>query len=236
MPLSHFVDHITDELIDLATERTHILPGEFSSAFLEPRGGAVNRVAVAATAYPHRRLFVRLSSGWRDPAEDAAQYRLDSLLSRRARAPCHRRGLLQLHGSRRGRAGEERLWRQFRPAAADQARCDPHSVQGQPEHSAGRSRLIDSLRMQGAGCAVRLGLGCGGSLWPTVPRSSFTSGAERRTSRSASTGRQSASSSCSYSRARPSRCCSSLRAWRRFQTDQTTRPPRAVARKARRRG
>lgn len=69
---SHFVDDITEELIDLVIARTRVLPGEFSSAFFEPQGGAVNRLDAAATAYPHREAAysISMSSGWSDPADD----------------------------------------------------------------------------------------------------------------------------------------------------------------------
>ncbi len=69
---SHFLNEISDELIDLVVARTSDLPGEFSNAFFEPQGGAASRVDPAATAFPHRKaLFsISMSCGWSDPEKD----------------------------------------------------------------------------------------------------------------------------------------------------------------------
>lgn len=63
---------MSDELIDLVLDRTRVLPGQFSSSFFEPQGGAVNRIESGATAYPHRtaRYSISMSSGWSDPDKD----------------------------------------------------------------------------------------------------------------------------------------------------------------------
>ena len=70
---SHFIEDITDELIDVVIEWTSSLPGQFSSSFFEPQGGAVNRIDPSATAYPHReaRYSLSMSSGWSDPEQDS---------------------------------------------------------------------------------------------------------------------------------------------------------------------
>ncbi|NTZ42148.1 FAD-binding oxidoreductase [Altererythrobacter sp. SALINAS58] len=71
---SHFIEDITEELLDLVVERTEALPGHLSSCFFEPQGGAVNRIDPKATAYPHRQALysISMSSGWSDPADDHA--------------------------------------------------------------------------------------------------------------------------------------------------------------------
>lgn len=69
---SQYLDDLTDELIDLVLERVRSLPGCYSNTFFEPMGGAINRVAADATAFPHRnaRFTIGISSGWTDPQED----------------------------------------------------------------------------------------------------------------------------------------------------------------------
>ncbi|HUG46219.1 MAG TPA: BBE domain-containing protein [Sphingomicrobium sp.] len=69
---SHFIEDMTDEIIDIVVDRTKKLPGEFSSSFFESQGGAVNRIDPAATAYPHRKALysISMSSGWSDPDKD----------------------------------------------------------------------------------------------------------------------------------------------------------------------
>lgn len=71
---SHFLNDISDDLIDLVIDRTRAQPGQRSNTFFEPQGGAVSRIASDATAYPHRAapFSISMSSGWTDPADDEA--------------------------------------------------------------------------------------------------------------------------------------------------------------------
>lgn len=52
---SAFYDTLPDEAIDLFAEHIAPVPTPFSSAFLEPMGGAIARKDVDATAFPHRK-------------------------------------------------------------------------------------------------------------------------------------------------------------------------------------
>ncbi|HUF01085.1 MAG TPA: FAD-binding oxidoreductase [Gaiellaceae bacterium] len=69
---AHYLDELSDALIDLLVERVDPLPGPYSNVFVECLGGAVARVSSDATAFPHRDVPFSLgvSSGWADAAED----------------------------------------------------------------------------------------------------------------------------------------------------------------------
>ena len=69
---SRFLDDLPDALIDRVVPGLAEMPGELSMVFLEPLGGAVNRVAPDATAFPHRSATFTfgISAGWLDPADD----------------------------------------------------------------------------------------------------------------------------------------------------------------------
>jgi FAD/FMN-containing dehydrogenase len=69
--LSSFTNGISDELIDVATERFASVPSPMSGIILEQFHGAVCRVGVSDTAVPHREEGWNLlvPSVWVDPAE-----------------------------------------------------------------------------------------------------------------------------------------------------------------------
>jgi hypothetical protein len=69
---SHFLDELTDELIDTVVELDSHRPTPESVVFIRTLGGAISRVADDATAYPHRSAAFNLSvdASWRDPALD----------------------------------------------------------------------------------------------------------------------------------------------------------------------
>lgn len=69
---SSFWGGLPDGAIDALVDGTKTLAGPLTSVFLEPMGGAVNRVQVDATAFPHRDVPYNfgITAGWIDPAED----------------------------------------------------------------------------------------------------------------------------------------------------------------------
>lgn len=69
---SRFLAGLTDEAIEAIIERTASLPGAFTVVFLEPMGGAINRVDPTATAFPHRDATFNFSvmGGWQDAFKD----------------------------------------------------------------------------------------------------------------------------------------------------------------------
>jgi FAD/FMN-containing dehydrogenase len=69
---SHFLDELTDELIDTVVELDSHRPTPESVVYIRTLGGAISRVADAATAYPHRSAAFNLSvdASWHDPALD----------------------------------------------------------------------------------------------------------------------------------------------------------------------
>jgi FAD/FMN-containing dehydrogenase len=69
-----YLDALSDETIDTVVRRTENLPGEFTTVYFEPMGGAIGRVDPAATAFPHRRAAFGLHvfPGWRSAADDEA--------------------------------------------------------------------------------------------------------------------------------------------------------------------
>ena len=70
---SAFFDELGDDALATFSERVAPVPTPYSSAFLEPLGGAVGRVDPGETAFPHReRSFcVTAVPKWEDPARDA---------------------------------------------------------------------------------------------------------------------------------------------------------------------
>ncbi|MGI8658022.1 MAG: FAD-binding oxidoreductase [Candidatus Limnocylindria bacterium] len=72
-----YLSELPDEGIDAFIAACEPVPGPLSSAYFETVGGAVNRVAPAATAFPHRDAPFNLGigAGWTDPAEDEAGIR-----------------------------------------------------------------------------------------------------------------------------------------------------------------
>jgi FAD/FMN-containing dehydrogenase len=71
---AHFLDELSDGLIEALLERVDPLPGPYSVVFVESLGGAVARVDPAATAFPHRgvRFSLGISTGWADAEDDEA--------------------------------------------------------------------------------------------------------------------------------------------------------------------
>jgi FAD/FMN-containing dehydrogenase len=51
---AHYLSGLSDAAMDTIIEFTQSLPGAFTATYLEPSGGAVNRVAPDSTAFPHR--------------------------------------------------------------------------------------------------------------------------------------------------------------------------------------
>ncbi len=71
---AHYLDGLSDEVIDRTLAHTEALPGSASMVYFEREGGAIGRVAPEATAFPHREAAygLHIFTGWSDPAEDAA--------------------------------------------------------------------------------------------------------------------------------------------------------------------
>ena len=71
---AHYLEELSDTLIETLVARVDPLPGPYSNVFVECLGGEVARVAPDATAFPHRgvRFSLGISSGWADAEEDEA--------------------------------------------------------------------------------------------------------------------------------------------------------------------
>jgi len=71
---AHYLDELSDDLIETLVARVDPLPGPYSNVFVECLGGAVARVAPDATAFPHRgvRFSLGISTGWADAEDDEA--------------------------------------------------------------------------------------------------------------------------------------------------------------------
>jgi FAD/FMN-containing dehydrogenase len=69
---SHFVDDLTDQLIDTLVEHDAHRPSPESLIMIRTLGGAIARVGDHETAYPHRsaRFNVSVDASWHDPALD----------------------------------------------------------------------------------------------------------------------------------------------------------------------
>lgn len=65
-------DGLGDDTIDTLVAHLDPFPGDFTTVYLAPGGGAVGRVAPGATAYPHRGAAHELHvfPGWADPSRD----------------------------------------------------------------------------------------------------------------------------------------------------------------------
>ncbi|MEJ2504457.1 MAG: FAD-binding oxidoreductase [Gemmatimonadota bacterium] len=70
---AHYLDALDDAALDTILARAADLQGAFTMAYLEPLGGAVGRVPVDDTAFPHRgaAFSFHLLAGWTDPGDDA---------------------------------------------------------------------------------------------------------------------------------------------------------------------
>jgi len=68
----NFID-LADDLIDVALDYTARLPSDQTEIFFGRVGGAVNRIPVDATAYPHRdaEYVMNVHARWEQPSEDA---------------------------------------------------------------------------------------------------------------------------------------------------------------------
>jgi hypothetical protein len=71
---SHNFTGLTDELLHTLIEYAGKLPSGASEIFLAQLGGAVNRVAPGATAYPHRNVnfIMNVHTRWEDRSMDKA--------------------------------------------------------------------------------------------------------------------------------------------------------------------
>jgi FAD/FMN-containing dehydrogenase len=71
---SHDFIEITDGLIDVLLSAVGRLPSPQCEIFIGNLGGAINRIPVEATAYPHRNVqfVMNVHTRWSKPAEDAA--------------------------------------------------------------------------------------------------------------------------------------------------------------------
>ena len=74
---SSFLQDLSDEAIATLIAFFRTVPSPFSAVAIEPFGGAVARVAIDETAFPHRRsrFSLVIVSMWTDPAESAANQR-----------------------------------------------------------------------------------------------------------------------------------------------------------------
>jgi FAD binding domain/Berberine and berberine like len=71
---ANFVDQLSDELIDILIDAIRRVPSPYSIIALEQMGGAVSRVAQAATAFQHRSpaFSLLILSGWTNAADNEA--------------------------------------------------------------------------------------------------------------------------------------------------------------------
>ncbi len=70
---SHNFASLSDALLDVFTRALGTLPSDFSEIFIAQLGGAQSRVAVDATAYPHRdaRFSMNVHTRWEKASDDA---------------------------------------------------------------------------------------------------------------------------------------------------------------------
>jgi len=69
---SHDFKQLDDGLVDVLLDYTKRLPSPDCELFVAQLGGAINRVAAGATAYPHRDIefIVNVHTRWNDAAQD----------------------------------------------------------------------------------------------------------------------------------------------------------------------
>ena len=69
---SHDFSALTDEVVELLLDYAGRLPSPECEIFVGHLGGAVNRVPIEATAYPHRNVefVLNVHTRWTDPAQD----------------------------------------------------------------------------------------------------------------------------------------------------------------------
>ncbi|MDX1393233.1 MAG: FAD-binding oxidoreductase [Gemmatimonadota bacterium] len=70
---AHYFDALTDGAIDALVANIEPLPGELTTVYFGPAGGAMGRRPVDATAYPHRTAThaLHVFPGWTDASDDA---------------------------------------------------------------------------------------------------------------------------------------------------------------------
>lgn len=69
---AHGLTSLSDEVIETFISKVGELPGDFTTAYFDTGGGAINRVDPAATAYPHRDVLYgfHIMAGWISPERD----------------------------------------------------------------------------------------------------------------------------------------------------------------------
>lgn len=69
---SNFLRNLADHEIGIFIDGIKRIPGEFSLAYIEPLGGAISKVDVTATAFPHRNApySFNILAGWSDSDAD----------------------------------------------------------------------------------------------------------------------------------------------------------------------
>jgi hypothetical protein len=69
---SHNFTELSDGMLDKLVEYAAVLPSPHSEIFIAQMGGATNRVASDATAYPHRdvEFVMNVHTRWEDPGQD----------------------------------------------------------------------------------------------------------------------------------------------------------------------
>jgi len=69
---AHYMDHLSDEAIDVIVNHTNDIPGPLSVVGFEPFGGAITRVEESATAFPQRSAsyILGLFAGWIEAEND----------------------------------------------------------------------------------------------------------------------------------------------------------------------
>ncbi len=69
---AHYLNGITDEVIDTIMTHAPKMAGPFTVAYLDAAGGAPSRVDPSATAFPHRdaAYSFHIISGWMEPGQD----------------------------------------------------------------------------------------------------------------------------------------------------------------------
>jgi FAD/FMN-containing dehydrogenase len=69
---AHYFDELSDEAIDTLIEALGPFPGDFTSVYFGPGGGAAGRIGPGTTAYPHRGAAhgLHIFPGWVDPELD----------------------------------------------------------------------------------------------------------------------------------------------------------------------
>lgn len=122
-------DGVTNELIAELVDVAATLPSPESDILLMAHGGAIDDVAVEATAYPHRAVAFMSSHGarWRDPADDAGMIDWARKVSSRL-APHGRPGAYVNFISERDGRGHDAYAANRERLAEIKARYDPENL------------------------------------------------------------------------------------------------------------